>query len=49
MTAAGWTLMLLSVGGATWFFAWCLWRVLRTPGATEHIHAAPDLDPHDPA
>lgn len=28
MTTAGWIIMLLSVGGVTWLFVWCLYRVL---------------------
>lgn len=47
MSAAGWTTLILAVGGATWLFAWCLWRVLRTPGATEHIHSPADIEPPD--
>jgi ABC-type nickel/cobalt efflux system permease component RcnA len=29
MTTAGWITMLVSVGGVTLFFLWCVWRVLR--------------------
>ncbi len=29
MTTGGWITMLLSVGGAAVFLAWCIWRVLR--------------------
>lgn len=49
MNAAGWFVMLVSVGGVTAFFAWCIQKVLRTPGATEHLHGErdrpPDLEP----
>ncbi len=38
MTIAGWIIMLLSVGGVTTLFIWCLAKVLSTPGETEHIH-----------
>lgn len=47
MSAAGWITMLAAIGGASALFAWCLWRVLRTPGATEHIHAQTDIEPSD--
>lgn len=47
MSLAGWITMLAAIGGATALFAWCLWKVLRTPGATEHIHAPPDIEPPD--
>lgn len=47
MSAAGWITMLAAIGGATMLFAWCLWRVLRTPGATEHLHSQADIDPED--
>ena len=29
MTTAGWATMILSVGGVTLFFGWCVRRVLR--------------------
>lgn len=47
MSAAGWILMLAAVGGATLLYAWCLWRVLSRPGATEHLHGVPDTEPAD--
>lgn len=47
MSPAGWITMLAAIGGATTLFAWCLWKVLRTPGATEHIHAPPEIEPPD--
>jgi len=31
MTTGGWIVMLLSVGGTTGFFVWCIRRVLGTP------------------
>jgi hypothetical protein len=47
MTLGGWILMIIGVGGTTAGFAWCLWRVLRTPGATERIHSSADLGTPD--
>jgi hypothetical protein len=38
MTVGGWINMLLSVGSVTLLFAWCVWKVLRTPEETEKIH-----------
>ena len=38
MTAAGWTIMILSVGTVTLLFAWCIYKVMTTPGETEHLH-----------
>ena len=49
MTAAGWAIMLLSVGSVTALFAWCIYTVLSTPGETEHVHGfepdTPDIEP----
>ncbi len=38
MTSGGWAIMLVSVGAVTILFSWCLFKVLRTPGESEHIH-----------
>ncbi|MCS6971071.1 MAG: hypothetical protein RMM29_03935 [Planctomycetota bacterium] len=47
MSWAGWLTMLAAVGGATALFAWCLWKVLSTPQATERLHGVPDTEPRD--
>lgn len=47
MTAGGWIIMLTSVGGVTALLAWCVHRVLTTPGAAEHMHTEADIDTHD--
>lgn len=44
MSFSGWIVMLLSVGGATGFFAWCIWRVLRPPGSTHKMHGVLDTE-----
>jgi hypothetical protein len=44
MTFAGFLIMLVSVGGTTGFFAWCLWRILRTPGRTDRLHGVLDTE-----
>lgn len=38
MTSAGWLILSLSVGSVTVLFAWCLAKVLGTPGEAEHVH-----------
>lgn len=38
MTLAGLITMLLSVGSVSLLFAWCIFKVLSTPGETEHLH-----------
>jgi len=47
MTAGGWIIMVLSVGGVTTFFGWCVWKVLSTPGSEEHVHDPIEVDTHD--
>jgi hypothetical protein len=47
MTIGGWIIMILSVGFVTGLLAWTIMRVIRTPGATEHIHGELDIDTHD--
>lgn len=38
MTAAGWFIMILSVGSVSALLVWCIYKVLSTPQETEHIH-----------
>lgn len=38
MTAAGWLIMILSVGSVCALLAWCIYKVLTTPQETERIH-----------
>jgi len=47
MTLGGWIIMVLSVGFVTLLLAWCIWRVVATPGSTEHLHSQVDIDTHD--
>jgi hypothetical protein len=44
MTTSGWIIMLLSVGGTTGFFVWCIRRVLRPPGKTDKLHGVLDTE-----
>ena len=47
MTAGGWVMMILAVGGMTGLLVWCIRKVLSTPGATEHLHSQVDIDTQD--
>ena len=49
MNAAGWTVMILSVGSVLALVSFCLVRVLSLPPVEveEHLHAPPDIDTHD--
>jgi hypothetical protein len=49
MTLAGWLIMLISVGGVTALFIWCLCKVLfgsKAP-APDQLHATLDIDSRD--
>ena len=47
MTAAGWVIMILATGGMTALLGWCIYRVLSTPGSTEHLHSQADIETPD--
>jgi hypothetical protein len=36
--------MIVSVGGTTFFFGWCLWRVLAKPEQTGRMHGVLDTE-----
>lgn len=44
MTWGGLITMVLSVGGTTGFFAWCIWRILRPPTETDRLHGVLDTE-----
>ncbi|MFQ5666375.1 MAG: hypothetical protein ACE5I7_08065 [Candidatus Binatia bacterium] len=44
MTFVGWCLMLASVGFVVMLNAFCFYRVLKTPGAEDHLHAPLDIE-----
>lgn len=46
MTIGGWIIMTLSISFVTGLFIWCLYKVLSTPGETEHMHGF-DMDTPD--
>ena len=47
MSIGGWIIMTLAVTGMTSLLAWCIYKVVSTPGSSEHIHAQTDIDPQD--
>ncbi|NLY01024.1 MAG: hypothetical protein GXY83_33455 [Rhodopirellula sp.] len=47
MTAGGWLVMILSVGGMTALLGWCIYKVVATPGSTEHLHSQADIETPD--
>ena len=47
MTTGGWIIMTLSVGFVTSLLAWCVWKVVNTPGSEEHIHDPAEIDTKD--
>ena len=47
MTPEGWIVMTLAVGGMTALLAWCVYKVLSTPGVTRHLHSQADIDTLD--
>ena len=44
MSLGGWIVMLLSVGGTTGFFFWCIRRVLGPPDRTDKIGGVLDTE-----
>ena len=47
MTAAGWFVFIFAVTGMTGMLLWCVYKVVRTPDAEEHLHSPVDIDTHD--
>ncbi|MCG8511127.1 MAG: hypothetical protein MI741_18060 [Rhodospirillales bacterium] len=47
MNVAGWIVMLGSVGFVTCLLGWCIYKVVSTPGATDHIHSQADITTPD--
>lgn len=46
MTLGGWVVMLTSIGLVTGLLVFCVFRILRTPRAAEHIHPLAEGEPH---
>jgi hypothetical protein len=47
MTLAGWIIMLAATGGITTLLGWCVYKVVSTPGSTEHLHSPVDIETGD--
>ena len=47
MTPAGWLIMIVAVGGMTSLLGWCIYKVIATPGSTEHLHSQADIETPD--
>lgn len=47
MTLAGWIVMSVAIGGMTGLLAWCIYKVVSTPGASGHLHSPLDIDTKD--
>ncbi|MEX0885002.1 MAG: hypothetical protein WD009_01065 [Phycisphaeraceae bacterium] len=47
MTLGGIAMMVFAVGGITAFLLWCVYKVIATPGSTEHLHSQADIEPPD--
>jgi len=47
LTVGGWVTMILSVGFVTGLLGWCIYKVVTTPGETEHLHSQVDLGTPD--
>ena len=47
MTPAGWVIMIVAVGGMTGLLGWCIYKVIATPGSTEHLHSQADIETPD--
>lgn len=45
MTPGGWIIMISSISTVTLSFIWCVCKVLKTPGETEHLRG---IDVHTP-
>ena len=47
MTLEGWLMMIIAVGGVSVFLGWCVYKIVSTPEATEHVHSQADIEPPD--
>ena len=39
--------MFLATGGMTGLLVWCIYKVVSTPGSTEHLHSQADIETPD--
>ncbi|MGF1450199.1 MAG: hypothetical protein ACFB20_12390 [Opitutales bacterium] len=49
MTTGGLIILVLSVGGVTLLFLWCIFKVLTTPSETAHVHGFEQETPDEKA
>ena len=47
MNTGGWIVMIIAVGGVTGLLSWCIYKVIATPGSTEHLHSTADIESPD--
>ena len=47
MNFGGWIMMAMAVGGVTGLLCWCVYKVVSTPGSTEHLHSQADIETPD--
>lgn len=47
MRLSGWIFMLFSLSFVIVLTAWCFWKVMSKPAATDHMHAPLDIDTKD--
>lgn len=45
MTISGWIIMISSISAVTYLMGWCIYKVLKTPGETDHLRG---IDTHTP-
>jgi len=38
MTIGGWIILIAMVSAVTALFLWCMYKVIFTPGETDHVH-----------
>jgi hypothetical protein len=47
MNLGGWILMTLGILGMTGLLIWCFYKIIHTPGSTDHLHSPVDIEPDD--
>jgi hypothetical protein len=47
LSAGGWTVMILSLGFVLSLTIFCFYRVVTSPGTSEHIQDPLEIDTHD--
>ncbi|MFQ5491687.1 MAG: hypothetical protein ACE5GE_13295 [Phycisphaerae bacterium] len=47
LTAAGWVMMLGCISLVLGLCGYCLWRIIRDPTSTDHLHTPLDIETGD--